>query len=53
MAARRSCRPPSSSPSGAWQVTSLVNVEEIIPEGFALRREAGNAAGTYRPGEQS
>jgi hypothetical protein len=53
MAARRSCRPPSSSPSGARLVTSLVNLEEIVPEGFALRREAGNAAGTYLPGEQS
>jgi hypothetical protein len=53
MAARRSCRPPSSSPSGAWLVTSLVNVEEIVPEGFALRREAGDAAGMYRPGALS
>ena len=34
-------------------MTSLVNVEEIVPEGSAPRREAGNAAGTYRPGEQS
>jgi hypothetical protein len=53
MAARRSCRPPSSSPSGAWLVTSLVNVEEIVPEGFALQREAGDAAGMHRPGALS
>jgi hypothetical protein len=34
-------------------VTSLVTVEEIVPDGFAPGREAGDAAGTYRPGEHS
>jgi hypothetical protein len=31
----------------------LLNLEEIFPDGFAPRREAGVAPGTYRPGEQS
>jgi hypothetical protein len=34
-------------------VTSVVNVEEIVSDGFASRRVAGDAAGTYRPGEES
>jgi hypothetical protein len=33
-------------------MTPLVNLEEIIPDGFPPRQKAGDA-GTYRPGEQS
>jgi hypothetical protein len=34
-------------------MTPLVNLEEIVPDGFAPRREAGDALGTCRLGEQS
>jgi hypothetical protein len=34
-------------------MTPLVNLEETVPDGFAPRREACDAAGTYRSGEQS
>jgi hypothetical protein len=33
-------------------VTSLVNVEEIVPEESALQREANEVTGTYQTGEQ-
>jgi hypothetical protein len=34
-------------------MTPLVNLEETVPDRFAPRLEASDAALTYRPGEQS
>jgi hypothetical protein len=34
-------------------MTPLVNLEEIVPDGFPPRRETSDAAGTYRAREQS
>jgi hypothetical protein len=34
-------------------MTPLVNLEEIIPDGFPPQQRAGDAAETYRPVEQS
>jgi hypothetical protein len=34
-------------------MTPLVNLEETVPDGFAPRREASDAAGTCRPRERS
>jgi hypothetical protein len=34
-------------------MTLLANLEEIVTDGVPPRREASDAALTYRPGEQS